>query len=127
MTLFHLERMRATSCGWGTRSFEVFECASWWYSKACGRVEHAIPGASNLETQIDVVECDREIVLVESLHLPEDVSLGHQAGTCDSTDVADDVRKVEVVCVLPSSDLKAWPQLSNIPITTPACWISPLG
>jgi len=54
-------------------------------------VEHTIPGATDFQAEIDIIERHGEIVLIESFHLPEDMPLCHQARACHCADVADDI------------------------------------
>lgn len=62
-----------------------------------GSVEHTVTRTANLQTQIDIVERDREPVFVEASHLTEDLRPRHQARSGYRAHVSNHIRKIEVV------------------------------
>ena len=95
--LSHFSRMASTSCGMRNQVLGGFGMRLVMVEESMGRVKDPVSLVADLETQVDVVEGDRELGFVEATHFPEDIGTGHQAGAGYSAHVANYVGKVEVV------------------------------
>src|SRR5918993_3448912 len=69
-------------------------------------VEDLVAGLAGSQAKIGIVECDRQVFLVQSANLVEHFTVDDRASKSHCTDIADDIGQVEETGIIPGQPLE---------------------